>query len=59
MGFSHESRTTFLAAGDKPNSVTAGVQAIENRKVTFAWNAKRVGDALADQAINQKMSGKL
>jgi len=59
MRFCHVGSAALLPAGDESNGALPRMQAIEYGQVTFTRDAKGVGHALGDQAINQKMSGDL
>ena len=59
MRLSHEGCAALLAAGDEPDLVPAGVQAIKHSQVTFPRHAECVADALCQQTINKKVAGKL
>ena len=59
VGFGHESRAAFLAASDELNLPLTRMQAVENGQIAFTRNAKCMGYALGQKAVNKKVAGKL
>jgi len=59
MGFSHKGGAALLPTNHEVNLTLTRMQTVEHSKVTFAWNAKGMGHALSNQAINEKVAGKL
>ena len=59
VGFGHEGRAAFLAAGNELDLFALGMQAVEDRQITFTGNAECMGYALGQKAVNKKVAGKL
>ena len=55
----HEGRAPFLAVAHPRDAIGVGVKAVEHGQKAFAGHAKRVRDALFDQALHQTMAGQL
>jgi hypothetical protein len=58
MGLGHESSPTFLTVGHETNVLGTVMETVKDSKVALTRNAKRVGLALGDEAIDEQVSGK-
>ena len=58
LGFGHEGRPTLLAASDELDAVAVQMKTVEHGQVAFAWHAKRMGNALGQEAFDKQVAGK-
>ena len=56
VGLGHEGRPALLAAGDEAQTVLVLVQAVEHSQITLARHAKRMGNALGQEAFDKEVA---
>jgi hypothetical protein len=54
----HEGRPTLLATSDELDAVAVQMKTVEHGQVAFARYAKRMGNALGQEAFDKQVAGK-